>query len=144
MPRSASCCSRSSASRSAAVSARWRERSGASARWGTVRHLVWHVHWWAGFRTRPSGRAPMPEDVMSAFRRTMAATVLAAIAAAVACATNPATGQRQLSFMSEEKEIALGQESDAQVRLEMGSYDDRALQEYVTSVGMKLAQVSER
>src|SRR5262252_40827 len=86
----------------------------------------------------------MPEYVVSAFRRTMAATVLAAIATAVACATNPATGQRQLSFMSEEKEIALGQENDAQVRQEMGSYDDRALQEYVTSVGMKLAQVSER
>ena len=46
--------------------------------------------------------------------------------------------------MSEDKEIALGQENDAQVRKEMGSYDDRALQEYVTSVGMKLAQVSER
>jgi predicted Zn-dependent protease len=61
-----------------------------------------------------------------------------------ACATNPATGERQLSFMSEEKEIALGQENDAQVRTEMGSYDDRALQEYVTSVGMKLAQASER
>jgi len=46
--------------------------------------------------------------------------------------------------MSEEKEIALGQENDAQVRQEMGSYDDRALQEYVSSVGLKLAQVSER
>ncbi|HXD74863.1 MAG TPA: M48 family metalloprotease [Vicinamibacterales bacterium] len=63
---------------------------------------------------------------------------------AAACATNPATGERQLSFMSEEKEIALGQENDAQVRKEMGSYDDRALQEYVTSIGLKLAQVSER
>ncbi len=68
--------------------------------------------------------------------------VVAALAAA--CATNPATGERQLSFMSEEKEIALGQENDAQVRQEMGSYDDRALQEYVTTVGMKLAQNSER
>jgi predicted Zn-dependent protease len=76
--------------------------------------------------------------------RTLFVLALAALAAAIACATNPATGQRQLSFMSEEKEIALGQESDAQVRQEMGSYDDRALQEYVTTVGMKLAQVSER
>jgi len=67
--------------------------------------------------------------------------VLAAIAA---CATNPATGERQLSFMSEEREIALGQESDAQVRAEMGSYDDRALQEYVATVGLKLAMHSER
>jgi predicted Zn-dependent protease len=76
--------------------------------------------------------------------RNIYAVALAVVAAAVGCATNPATGQRQLSFMSEEKEIALGQENDAQVRQEMGSYDDRALQEYVTSVGMKLAAVSER
>jgi len=74
---------------------------------------------------------------------TVAATGLA-LAAAIACATNPATGQRQLSFMSEEKEIALGQENDAQIRTEMGSYDDRALQEYVTTIGMKLAMNSER
>jgi len=64
--------------------------------------------------------------------------------AASACATNPATGQRQLSFISEEREIALGQENDTQIRKEMGSYDNRALQEYVTSVGMKLAMNSER
>src|SRR6185295_19891433 len=75
------------------------------------------------------------------FGSGMAAVVLLL---ASACATNPATGQRQLSFMSEEKEIALGQENDAEVRKEMGSYDDRALQEYVTTVGMKLAAVSER
>jgi len=69
---------------------------------------------------------------------------IAIAAVAAACATNPATGERQLSFMSEDKEIALGQENDAQVRTEMGSYDDRALQEYVTTIGMKLAQNSER
>lgn len=77
-------------------------------------------------------------------RSLVLACAVAAIAAAIACATNPATGQRQISFMSEEKEIALGQENDAQVRTEMGSYDDRALQDYVTSVGMKLAINSER
>ena len=70
--------------------------------------------------------------------------VFAFVALATACATNPATGERQLSFMSEEKEIALGVENDAQVRREMGSYDDRALQEYVTSIGLKLAMVSVR
>lgn len=85
---------------------------------------------------------------MSAFRRAAGrlkpATTSLILAAAIACATNPATGQRQLSFMSEDKEIALGQENDAQVRAEMGSYADRALQEYVTTVGLKLAMTSER
>jgi predicted Zn-dependent protease len=70
--------------------------------------------------------------------------LLAALAAAAACATNPATGQRQLSLVSEEREIALGRDNDAEIRKEMGSYDDRALQEYVTTVGMKLAMNSER
>src|SRR5437016_13444957 len=76
--------------------------------------------------------------------RSIGAVFACACALAAACATNPATGQRQLSCMSEEKEIALGQENDAQVRTEMGAYDDRALQEYVTTVGLKLAMSSER
>jgi len=89
----------------------------------------------------------MRSGAVSAFRRTLgrlkpATTCL--LLAAAACATNPATGERQLSFMSEDREIALGQESDAQVRAEMGAYDDRALQEYVTTVGLKLAMNSER
>src|SRR5215472_18516170 len=74
----------------------------------------------------------------------VAAVLVAALAATVSCATNPATGQRQLSFISEEREIAMGQENDAEIRKEMGSYDDPALQEYVTTVGMKLAMNSER
>ena len=45
-----------------------------------------------------------------------------------ACATNPVTGRREISLMSEAQEIALGKESDAQIRQEMGVYDDAALQ----------------
>jgi predicted Zn-dependent protease len=89
--------------------------------------------------------------VASAFRRTWGRpakagryVILATLAANLSCATNPATGQRQLSFVSEEREIAMGQENDAEIRKEMGSYEDRALQDYITSVGMKLAMNSER
>src|SRR2546425_101413 len=60
------------------------------------------------------------------------------------CATNPVTGKRELSLMSEAQEIQIGQQQDADVRKEMGVYNDRALQEYVTTLGLKLAQVSER
>ena len=35
--------------------------------------------------------------------------------------------------MSEEQEIAIGQQQDVQIRKEMGVYDDRQLQEYVTT-----------
>lgn len=62
----------------------------------------------------------------------------------VACATNPATGKRELSLMSEAQEVQLGQEMDVQVRNEMGLYDDPALQKYVQDIGLRLARVSER
>jgi predicted Zn-dependent protease len=69
--------------------------------------------------------------------------ILAALLAG-ACATNPATGQRQLALMSEDQEIQTGQDQDAQVRREMGVYDDPALQEYISGIGTRLAQQSER
>jgi predicted Zn-dependent protease len=62
----------------------------------------------------------------------------------VACATNPATGKRELSLMSEAQEVQLGQEMDVQVRNEMGLYDDPALQRYVQDIGLRLARASER
>src|SRR5437762_1061653 len=53
-------------------------------------------------------------------------------------------GKRQFSLMSEEQEIAAGQQNDVEVRREMGVYGDRALEEYITTTGMRLAQMSER
>jgi len=67
-----------------------------------------------------------------------------AVTLVAGCATNPVTGKRELSLMSEAQEIQIGQQQDAEVRKEMGVYNDRALQEYVTTLGLKLAQVSER
>ena len=69
---------------------------------------------------------------------------LFALIAAFACATNPATGKRQFNLMSEAQEISAGQQADAQVKKEMGLYSDGNLQEYISSIGMKLAQASER
>ena len=63
---------------------------------------------------------------------------------AAACATNPVTGRREFSLMSEDQEVQIGQEQDAQVRKEMGVYSDRVVQQYVSDVGLKLAQASER
>ena len=48
-----------------------------------------------------------------------------------ACATNPVTGRREFSLMSEAQEIAVGRESDPQIKAEMGVYDDPDLQQYV-------------
>jgi predicted Zn-dependent protease len=61
-----------------------------------------------------------------------------------ACATNPVTGKRELSFMSEADEIAVGRQLDAQVRQEMGLYQNDELQRYVSDLGMQLARASQR
>ena len=61
-----------------------------------------------------------------------------------ACATNPVTGKRQMSLLSEAEEIAIGQQQDAEIRREMGVYDDPELQRYVNEIGQELARVSHR
>src|SRR5687767_444336 len=74
--------------------------------------------------------------------RFLLALIVAATLAA--CATNPVTGKRELSFMSEAQEIQTGQELDAQVRQQMGLYEDDELQRYVQDLGMSLAKQSQR
>jgi predicted Zn-dependent protease len=61
-----------------------------------------------------------------------------------ACATNPVTGEREFTLMSEAQEIAMGRESDGQVRAEMGVYNDPELAKYVSDIGLRLAKLSER
>ena len=61
-----------------------------------------------------------------------------------ACATNPVTGKREISFMSEAQEISVGRELDAQVRQKMGLYEDNELQRYVRELGTRIAQRSQR
>lgn len=62
----------------------------------------------------------------------------------VACATNPATGKREFSLMSEAQEIELGKSMDGEVRRQMGVYEDPELQRYVETVGLRLARASQR
>ena len=69
---------------------------------------------------------------------------VAVVALAAACATNPVTGRRELNFMSEAREISIAQESDPQIKEEMGVYNDPELQQYVSEIGLRMAKVSER
>lgn len=71
-------------------------------------------------------------------------TILLFAVVAANCATNPATGKRELMLVSESQEIQMGREADADVRKTMGVYEDAAWQAYVTNVGMKLAKASHR
>jgi predicted Zn-dependent protease len=74
--------------------------------------------------------------------RTVILPTLLALAAA--CATNPVTGRRELSFMSEAQEISIANESEPQIKAEMGVYNDPELQRYVSEIGWRMAKISER
>jgi predicted Zn-dependent protease len=71
-------------------------------------------------------------------------SVLLLVAVSAACATNPVSGKKELSLLSEAEEMALGQQADAEIRREMGVYPDQELQRYVSDIGMRLAQQSHR
>jgi predicted Zn-dependent protease len=61
-----------------------------------------------------------------------------------ACATNPVTGRKEISLVSEGQEIQMGQEAAQQVESSLGLVDDAELQAYVRRVGNKLAAASQR
>jgi len=60
------------------------------------------------------------------------------------CATNPATGGRMLSLISESQEIEMGREYSQQIAATMPMYDDPSVQAYVERIGLDLAARSER
>lgn len=62
------------------------------------------------------------------------------------CSTNPVTGKSEISLISTQQEIAIGEKNYAPSQQAQGGeyYVDRNLQTYVDSVGNKLAAVSDR
>src|ERR1051326_9150882 len=60
------------------------------------------------------------------------------------CVTNPATGAKELSLVSEQQEIALGEETARSTRATIGDYPDSAVQRYVRGLGQRLAATTER
>jgi predicted Zn-dependent protease len=70
--------------------------------------------------------------------------MLAIILAAVACAINPVSGKKELMFFSEKAEIALGQNTDHEIKQTYGIYQDKGMNDYVNGVGQKLAAFSFR
>ena len=72
------------------------------------------------------------------------ARTLLIVLVATGCATNPATGRRQVILMSEAEEIQLGKQTDAEVRKQMGLYEDAELQRYVRDVGDRLVRAAHR
>jgi len=63
---------------------------------------------------------------------------------AFSCSRNPVTGKKQVLFMSEKKEIALGQSADPQIVGSMGLYEDDKLQKFISEKGKEMAAISHR
>lgn len=76
--------------------------------------------------------------------RTRIAALALLIAAAIACAVNPVTGKKEFMLYSENQEIQLGQQTDAEVAATYGVYDDKALAAYVDRMGKALAAKGQR
>ena len=60
------------------------------------------------------------------------------------CATNPVTGKSELSLVSKEQEIQMGQQGAEEAKAAYGLVDDQALQKYVSSIGLEIAKKTER
>ena len=58
---------------------------------------------------------------------------------AASCAVNPVTGKKELSLISEQQELAIGKETDGQVRGQYGVYADDSMSGYVTASGKDIA-----
>jgi len=61
-----------------------------------------------------------------------------------ACATNPVTGKPEISLVSEQQEIQMGQQGAQQVAQQVGLVKDQALQNYLQTIGSGIATKSER
>ncbi len=69
---------------------------------------------------------------------------MACLVALSGCTLNPATGERQLTLMSEAQEVAMGRQAEPQVLASFGEYPDKEWQTYVNDLGQQLAAASER
>jgi predicted Zn-dependent protease len=70
--------------------------------------------------------------------------LLVVLFGALSCAVNPVTGKKELSLISEAQEIALGKQTDVEVRQQYGVYSDPEINAYVQSVGNSLVPHTHR
>lgn len=88
-----------------------------------------------GLPTRPPRRAA------TAGRLAVASLALLLLGS---CARNPVSGQTDFVMMSESQEVAVGRQNDEQVKKQYHVYGSKALQDYVNSVGQRIARQSHR
>ncbi|MHC4641618.1 MAG: M48 family metalloprotease [Planctomycetota bacterium] len=72
-------------------------------------------------------------------------TVVFLLALCTGCAVNPLTGERELMLMTESQDLEIGQKYAPELEKEMGGkIPDEALQNYINTVGQKVAKVSHK
>ena len=71
-------------------------------------------------------------------------TLLLIFVSIAGCAVNPVTGTQDFVLISENEEIAMGREYNAQILKKNSIYQDKELQDYVQSIGDSLASRSHR
>jgi predicted Zn-dependent protease len=78
-------------------------------------------------------------------RTWVLAALIAPLALMTGCKVNPATGQRQFDFLSQDQEVALGLEAAPElIRGYGGEVSDAWLTDYVSTIGQDLAQYVEK
>lgn len=77
-------------------------------------------------------------------RMLMTGLVLISYLVLNSCAKNPVTGRNDFMLMSKEQEIAMGQQSDPEIKSFFGIYEDPKLQKFISEKGQQMAAVSHR
>ena len=72
------------------------------------------------------------------------ASILTLFFLMAACSVNPVTGKKEVMFLSEENEIALGKQSDPQITAMYGLYEDEKMQQFINAKGNEMAAISHR
>ncbi len=60
------------------------------------------------------------------------------------CITNPVSGKKQVSFLSEAQEKKIGQESDPGIIAQFGLYQNTNLQNFINTKGQEMVKISHR
>ena len=60
------------------------------------------------------------------------------------CAINPVTGKKQIMFVSEEQEIAMGAQYHPSVVSTFGIYDSPVIQKFIEEKGTEMGKISHR
>ena len=77
-------------------------------------------------------------------RKLLVSLILTGIFAA-GCALNPVTGRRELMLLSESQDLELGKKYAPEVEKELGGrLNNQTIQNYINSVGQKVARISHR